>query len=183
MIEAAWQAKDVATVIAPTAVLLIGVITLLVTGERSERQRRRELHARALAAALAYAEMPFEIRRRQHEAEHRSAERVRLTTRFSDIQAELSVCQALIDAEGNDEVRAAFADLVAKTRTIAGGAARDAWTSEPIADDSGVNMPDLAQRLQELSPSRDAYARSIESAARSPWQRLKDSSALPPDYR
>jgi len=93
---AAWHAKDIAVVVAPTAVLIIGVVTLLINGERAERRRRRELYARGLTVALAYAEMPFEIRRRRHEADQRSAERVRLASRFSEVQAELSVCHALI---------------------------------------------------------------------------------------
>jgi hypothetical protein len=102
------EVQERAAVIAPAVALLVGAITLYVNGERAERRRRRELHARAMAAAIAYAEMPFAIGRRQHEPEHRSAERVRLTARFSEIQAEIAVCQALIESEGDANIAAAY---------------------------------------------------------------------------
>jgi hypothetical protein len=181
MIIAAWNVKEWAAVLAPAVALLIGVITLLINGERAERRRRRELHARGLAAAIAYAEMPFAIRRRQHELEHRSAERVRLTTRFSEIQAELSVCQALIDAEGHQQVSTAYRELVDATRRIAGGAARQAWNDDPIQQDPDVNMPAIAQELQPLAEYREGFAAAIRDAARSPWRKFQDAIELPGD--
>jgi hypothetical protein len=181
IVFAAWHAKDVATIVAPTAVLVIGVITLLVNGERAERRRRRDVYARGLAVALAYAEMPFEIRRRRHETDQRSAERVRLASRFSEVQAELSVCHALITAEGNQAVLDAYTAYVAATRVIAGGAAREAWTTEPITADRDVNMPDLGQQLQQLAPSRDEYVRQMRLASRSSLARFRDATAPPDD--
>lgn len=181
MIVAAWTLQDWAAVLAPTVVLFIGVVTLLVNGERAERQRRRELHARALAAAMAYAEMPFEIRRRRHEEGERSAERVRLTTRFSDVRAELAVCQALIDAEGNADVTTAYGELINATRRVAGGAARDAWNAEPIKRDADVNMAALAEQLQPLAAIRNRYTDEIRRAARSPWRKFRDAIETPAD--
>jgi hypothetical protein len=181
MILAAWNITEWAAVLAPGVALFIGVITLLINGERAERRRRRELHARGLAAAIAYAEMPFAIRRRQHEPEHRSAERVRLTTRFSEIQAELSVCQALIDAEGDPQVATAYRELVDATRRIAGDAARQAWNDHPIQQDPDVNMPEVAQQLQPLDEHRKRFAAAIRHAARSPWRKFQDAIELPGD--
>ncbi len=178
---AAWHANDIAVVVAPTAVLIIGVVTLLINGERGERRRRRDLYARGLTVALAYAEMPFEIRRRRHEADQRSPERVRLASRFSEVQAELSVCHALIAAEGNQAVLDAYTTYVAATREIAGGTARDAWTNEPITTDSEVNMPDLGRQLQRLAVSRDAYVEQMRLACRSPSRRFRDATAPPDD--
>lgn len=182
MILAAWAVRDWAAVLAPTVALLVGVATLLVNGERAERRRRRELHARGLAAALAYAEMPFEIRRRRHEDVERSAERVRLTTRFSEVQAELRVCETLIDADGNGTVAGRYRELVEATRRVAGGAARESWNRDPIDSDAAVNMPDLAEQLQELNEPRTRYANAIQQAARSPWRRFCDAIAVPDDY-
>jgi hypothetical protein len=157
MIFAAWDVKEWATVVAPAVVLLVGVITLYVNGERAERWRRRDLHARALAAAIAYTEMPFAIRRRQHEPEHRSAERVRLTTRFSEIQAEISVCQALIDSEGDPRISAAYRELV------------DATAASPA---SPRTMPGRTSRPQTIrtstcQPSRNSFNRSPRTIRRS----------------
>ena len=154
---------------------------MYVTGERADRWRRRELHARGMAAAIAYAEMPFAIRRRQHEQEHRSAERVRLTARFSEIQAEIAVCQAVIDSEGDPHIAAAYCELVAATRRIAGAAAREAWNDEPIGHDADVNMPAVAEQLQPLALHRERFADAIRHAARSPWRKFNDAIELPSD--
>jgi HAMP domain-containing protein len=174
MILAAWDVKEWAAVLAPGVALLLGVITLFINGERNERQRRRELHARALAATIAYAEMPFAIRRRQHEPDRRSAERVRLTTVFSQVQAEITVCQTLIDAEGDQRISAAYRELVRATRNVAGAAARDAWNDEPITRDPDVNMPAVAQQLQPLAEHREKFANAIRYASRSAWRKLDD---------
>jgi hypothetical protein len=181
MILAAWSVQERAAVIAPAVVLLVGVITLYVNGERAERWRRRELHARGMAAASAYAEMPFAIRRRQHEPEHRSAERVRLTARFSEIQAEIAVCQALIESEGDPRIAAAYRELVDATRRIAGAAAREGWDDDPIERDPDVNMPAVARELQPLEVHRERFAETIRHAARSPWRRFQDAIELPSD--
>jgi hypothetical protein len=181
MILLAWTVQEWAAVIAPAVALLVGAISLYVNGERTERRRRRELHARGMAAAIAYAEMPFAIRRRQHEHEHRSAERVRLSTRFSEIQAEIAVCQALIESEGDRRVAAAYRELVAATRRIAGAAAREAWNGGPISRDADVNMPAVAEQLQPLARHRERFADAIRQAARSPWRRFNDAIELPAD--
>jgi hypothetical protein len=93
--------------IAGAIIALAGVLAgLWIGGDRAERQRRRDLHARALAAILAYAEMPFMIRRR-YEPEHSSAERVRLAEHFSAVKAELTNCQVLLAADGAQRIATA----------------------------------------------------------------------------
>jgi hypothetical protein len=57
---------------------------------------------------MEYAEMPFATRRRRFEPEERSAERVRLTTRFSEVQAKIAACQALPAADGKPAVAEAY---------------------------------------------------------------------------
>jgi hypothetical protein len=179
MILAAWDVKEWAAALAPGVALFIGVITLLLSGERAERQRRRELYARGLAATIAYGEMPFAIRRRQHEPDRRSAERVRLTVQFSEIQAELAICQTLIDAEHDAEVAATYRDLVEATRRIAGSASRTAWNDDPIERDPDVNMPDLAEELQPLAVHRQRFADALKHATRSPWRKFRDAVEVP----
>jgi hypothetical protein len=155
------------TISAPVAGAAIGLVGILIglwiNGDRAERQRRRDLHARALNAVLAYAEMPFMIRRRRFEDDQRSAERVRLSTRFSAVKAEISTCQVLLAADGDRQLSRAYNALVEAARQTAGQEAHQAWTDDPITTDPQMNMPDLFDRLQ---PLREALARFESSLAR-----------------
>lgn len=162
----------IATISAPVAgagigaiVGLLGVLVgLWVNGDRAERQRRRNLHARALAAVIDYGEMPFMIRRRRCEPEQRSAERIRLSDHFSKVKAEISTCQVLLAADGHRQVAAAYDELVATARGVVGKEAHDAWQQEPIGEDSGMNMGPLFDRLKQfrdrLATFHDALARA-----------------------
>jgi hypothetical protein len=143
------------------AAVLIG---LWVNGDRTERQRRRDLHGRALAAVLAYGEMPFMIRRRRHEEEERSAERVRLSDHFSAIKAELGTCQVLLAADGDDKLANAYGDLVAVARTTAGAEAHEAWKEEPIASDAEMNMGPLFERLSGFHQRIESFKGDLARA-------------------
>ena len=139
---------------------LVGVaVTLLVNGAREERRRRREIHARALEAVARYYEMPFLIRRRRHDEP--SAERVRLTERFADVQAELASCEALMRADPDPAVRKAYAALVAAVRTHAGKQASSAWDTEPITSDAEMGMGDVIEALGPIGPVREACERAM----------------------
>jgi hypothetical protein len=160
------------TISAPVAGAAIGAIVgllgvlvgLWVNGDRAERQRRRELHGRALAAVLDYGEMPFMIRRRRHEPQERSAERIRLSDDFSQVKAEIATCEVLLAADGHRGISDAYEELVATARGVVGKEAHDAWQEEPISDDAGMNMGPLYDRLEEfrrqLVPFRSALARA-----------------------
>lgn len=144
---------------------LFGVLwTLWVNGDRAERQRRRELHARALEAVLAYREMPFMIRRRRHEKEERSAERVRLSSHLSEVQTELSTCEHLMAADRPDWLTKEYEKLVSTVRLTAGKEAHEAWKVDPISADSDVNMPELFARLKPLNDAVDEFRRQISWA-------------------
>jgi hypothetical protein len=122
-----FLAVTISAPIGGAAIGLAGIlIGLWINGGRTERQRRRDLHARALAAVLSYAEMPFMIRRRRYEAEERSAERVRLSTHFSTVKAELSACQVLLAADGDQGLSNAYETLVETARQTAGREAHEA---------------------------------------------------------
>jgi hypothetical protein len=137
-------------------IALMGVgATLWINGRRAERQRRRENHARAIAAVVAYYEMPFRIRRRRSEPENESSERIRLSDEFSAIQSELACCEGLIRADPNAQVRTSFEDLVATLRSCAGSEARAAWEAATISTDREMNMPALHEAL---TPVRDRQA-------------------------
>lgn len=148
-------------------IALSGVLwTLWVNGDRAERHRRRELHARALEAVLAYREMPFMIRRRRHEAEERSVERVRLSSHFSEVQTELSTCEHLLAADGPEWLAREYQKLVAIARSTAGREAHEAWNVDPIAEDSKMNMPDLFARLKPLNDEVDSFREHISWAGK-----------------
>jgi len=133
------------------AIGLAGIlIGLWINGDRTERQRRRDLHARALGAVHAYAEMPFMIRRRRHEEEHQSDERVRLSELFSEIQAELSTCQVLLAADGDQRIARGYDQLVQIARETAGQEAHRAWKQPAIRADADMNMGPLFERLEPI---------------------------------
>jgi hypothetical protein len=140
------------------------VIGLLVNGDRTERQRRRDLHARALAAVLTYGEMPFMIRRRRCEDEHASAERVRLSDHFSEVKAEIQTCQVLLAADGDERVSAAYDDLVETARATAGAEAHVGWTEPAVSSDSEMNMGPLHERLEPFRARLARFELELASA-------------------
>lgn len=148
------------------AVIAFGgvVLGLLVNGDRGERQRRRELHARALAAVLAYGEMPFAIRRRRCEDEHASAERVRLSDHFSSVKAEISTCQALLAADGHERLAVVYNDLVETARATAGEDSHEAWKAPAVTSDREMNMAAVHQRLQPFRDRLVEFELGIASA-------------------
>lgn len=128
--------------------------TLLINGARDERRRHREIHARALEAIARYYEMPFLIRRRRHDEP--SAERVRLTERFADVQAELASCEALMRADTDPDVRRAYATLIRTIRTHATGTqASSAWNAPPITSDAEMGMGDVIEALKPIDAARE----------------------------
>ncbi|UJA21150.1 hypothetical protein HJD18_13620 [Thermoleophilia bacterium SCSIO 60948] len=160
--------------VAASVGLLGAFVTLWVNGDRAERKRRRELRARALESVLAYREMPFMVRRRRCEPEERSAERVRLSSRLSAIQAELATCEQLIAADGNPRVVNEYSRLVATARSTAGGETHEAWKVEPISADSEVNMPELYGRLDPLNEAIEDFRARIEWANRSRRSKVRN---------
>lgn len=157
-------AVEVSAPLAGALIALAGVLVgLWVNGDRAERERRRQLHARSLAAVLAYSEMPFMIRRRRFEESEQSAERVRLSDHFSKIKAEVSTCQVLLAADGDEDLARAFDRLVEVTRQTAGHEAHEAWKQPAIRSDPEMNMGDLFDRLGEL---RTQLGRFEEDLAR-----------------
>jgi hypothetical protein len=147
------------------AVSLIGaMIGLWVNGDRAERQRRRELHARALTAALAYGEMPFMIRRRRSEKEVRSSERVRLSDHFSGVKAEVSACQVLLAADGDRRISRAYDKLIQVARSTAGAEAHGAWQEPPVETDEEMNTGSLFDRLAEFRRELLAFEHELSRA-------------------
>jgi hypothetical protein len=151
--------------VAGAIIALAGILVgLWVGGDRTERQRRRDLHARSLTAILSYQEMPFMIRRRRHEPEYASSERVRLAAHFSTVKAELTTCQVLLAADGDPRLAAAYDTLVEVARRTAGAEAHDAWDSPPITSDAEMNMGALFDRMGELRTQLDIFRDDLARA-------------------
>lgn len=151
------------------AIGLVGVsATLAINGHREEHRRRRDNHARAIAAVVAYSEMPFRIRRRRVETEHRSDERSRLSDAFSEIQAELASCEALIRADRDLEVRDAYEQLVTTLRVTAGKLASEAWNAAPIDEDAAMGLPELFDRLAPVR-EKQRQCEAVMAGSTRPW--------------
>jgi hypothetical protein len=158
LLIATFLSVKVSGPVAGAIIALAGVLAgLWVSGDRTERQRRRDLHARSLTAILAYQEMPFMIRRRRHESEHASGERIRLAAHFSAVKAELTTCQVLLAADGDMRLADAYDTLVEVARSTAGSEARDAWEAPPITTDAEMNMGALFDRMGDLRSQLDTF--------------------------
>jgi hypothetical protein len=173
MLVAAMIAAGSAVPLIAAAIALTGVlIGLWINGDRTERQRRRDLHARALAAVLGYAEMPFMIRRRRCEPAEQSAERVRLSDHFSAVKAELTTCQVLLGADGRPRLARAYDDLVEVARDTAGKEAHRAWKEPAIEADADMNMQALFDRLADMRFALERFQDDLARATRPRRTRL-----------
>lgn len=147
--------------LAVAGIALFGVLaTLLINGIRAERQRRRDLHTRALAAITAYGEMPYRIRRRAPGAENRA----RLSDELSLIKAEVDTCQVLLAADGDEQLSEAFDDLYELARTRVGKEAHDAWIPPVIDTDQEMNQGLLYRRLADFDARRAEFADDLRTA-------------------
>ncbi|CAI7979107.1 conserved hypothetical protein [Frankia sp. Hr75.2] len=157
------------------AALVTGIVNTVLARRSTrleERARVRTTLAEAYQAYAAYKEFPYAIRRRR--ADQPAEERIRLSESLREVQARISYYQAWTQAE-SPETGAAYNDLVAQVRRIAGGAMQKAWQDPPLDSDQGMNIgPDLVD-LSALRPAEQAFinaATSHVTALISPWRRL-----------
>lgn len=151
------------------------LVGLWVNGDRAERDRRRQLHARALKAIVDYGEMPFMIRRRRCEDSEQSAERVRLSDHFSHVKAEISACQVLLWADGDQELATAYDDVVEVARATAGQEAHVAWMEPAIKADSEMNMGAAFAKLQPFREALESFKHDLARATLPRRKRLSSS--------
>ncbi len=134
------------------------VIGLWINGARAER--RRDLHARALAAITAYGEIPYRISRRAPGQEARA----KLSDELSAMKAELDICQVLLAADGDRRLSEAFDELCITARTYAGKQSHESWNKPPPLEDAPVNRPELFQALNPFVTARDQFADELRLA-------------------
>ncbi|XUZ98710.1 hypothetical protein ACQ9ZG_26225 [Streptomyces araujoniae] len=154
----------------PYAAVLAALVTGLVLGVQARisrraqlRERKQELLASAYEVSIQYAEMAYAVRRRRADAA--AEERVRLSEQLREIQARLTWHEAWVRFEA-PEVGAAYAELVARTRTVAGQSMKDAWLSPPAADDTAMVIPTSVVDLRALADVRERYMAAVEAHLR-----------------
>jgi hypothetical protein len=161
-----WTTAAIATIVAALVSGAISLCTFWAGGVRKEQERRRALHADALAALVSYREFAYVIRRRRapipgHE-EIAGEERVRISEALRGVQKEIAYFSAWVRSEANTELADSYATLVGQTRRVAGGYMRDAWNAEPLGDDTGMNIADIDFR--PLTEYETAYMDAVQGS-------------------
>lgn len=158
------------------AAFLTAAINTWIARKKSleeDRARVRAVYAEALEAVAAYRELPYVIRRRR--ANDEAGERHRISEEGRAIQIRLSYYRAWIRAE-SPEVGHAYQSLLDRLRTVAGAAARTAWTEPPAQTDTGMN---ISSSIIDLSPVNDLEEHYIAVAAWDLQHRRTWRAALP----
>lgn len=104
------------------------------------------------------------IRRRRWEPDEQSAERVRLSDHFSAVNIEVSTCQVLLAADGDQRVSRSYDSLIEVARSTAGVEAHKAWNEPPIKTDAEMNLEPLFSRLAQLRQEFLAFERELRRA-------------------
>jgi hypothetical protein len=158
-----------AAVIAAVVGALVNLWLARRKGAEDERARVRATFAEAYEAVAQYKEFPYAIRRRRDNDP--AGERVRLSDALREVQARLSYYTLWVKAE-SDDVGAAYDDLVANLRRVAGRACHDAWEASPASSDAEMNIgPDVVD-LRALTSYEHAYVQAVHDHLQS-WKRLR----------
>jgi hypothetical protein len=162
--QSGWTTAAIATIVAAAVSGLVSLGTSWADGVRKEQDRRRSLYANALAVLVAYREFAYVIRRRRaplpgHE-QIAGDERVRISEAFREVQKELAYFTAWLDSEATVDIGERYRALVDETRKLAGGYMRDAWNSQALDHDSGMNIADIDFR--SLEPLERAYLAAVQ---------------------
>jgi hypothetical protein len=148
-----WVAPAIVAAIVAAAVSLT---TFALTGRRARLDRQRQLFADAFEAVTEYREYPYIVRRRS--ADERAKERTRISSDLSRVQARLNALQARMLVEA-PYVGERYADVVQKTKQVAGGMIRAAWDNEPVSDDASMHAPQYD--FSELEQADAQYLRAV----------------------
>lgn len=117
-------------VVAGSAVLAALLTHYLELNER-ERNKRKEVYAEALQAALAWREMLYRVRRRQTTKEDERA----ITDQFHNLQERLDYYDGLVWSHSKSLGRS-YRKLVKKVRSSTLPLIRKAWKAKPIPPQS-----------------------------------------------
>lgn len=142
-------------VVAALVSAAVTIATLIVQGNRSERERKREVYANAFAAYTAYREFPYAIERRESES---PAERRRISGQLARVQERIGFHEAWIECESK-EVGQAYQALLTQARETAGERMHKAWRRPGISSDAEMNLPPLD--LARLKPLEQAFLEAV----------------------
>ncbi|MFH9688331.1 hypothetical protein ACH4LE_18740 [Streptomyces sp. NPDC017413] len=161
---------DAIKALGPYAAVFAALVTGLVLGVQARIGRRAQLHERkqelfasAYEVSIQYAEMAYAVRRRRADAA--AEERVRLSEQLREIQSRLTWHEAWVRFEA-PEVGAAYDELVAHTRTVAGQSMKEAWRSPPAGDDPAMVISTSVVDLRVLADVRERYMAAVEAHLR-----------------
>ena len=151
------DAAITAAIVAAAVAVAVSLIGFWITGVSTERARRRELYADALAAVAGYREFAYVVRRRRHDDP--AGERVRISEAMREVQHDLSRFEALMKVERALAVATAYRQLVIKTRQVAGGYISAGWNAASITRDEEMNISDV--NYASLTEFDDAYLAAV----------------------
>ena len=143
--------------------------TILTTSSRARRDRLASLYADALSAVSEYIEGPYRIRRR---TQGEAGQRFTITTRLSDVKAQIDHSENMLVLHARPKVASAFHAYVHAAQREAGTQMHDAWKHPGISDDHEVNL--FRPYPREQSDPLRAHAVAVMQAdlalrAMKPW--------------
>lgn len=141
--EAAGSTSADSSLLAPAIVAAIvagavSVMTFMLAGRRARLDRQRQVFADAFQAVMEYREYPFIVRRRN--PVEAAEERRRISGDLSRVQARMNAFKARLLVE-DPYIGRCYAELVKKTRQVAGAMIKAAWDSAPVAADEEMHAP------------------------------------------
>jgi len=151
--DSAWVAP---TIVISIVALAVSVATFFLAGRRARLDRQRQVFADAFEAVMEYREYPFIVRRRS--PEEPAKERQRIAGELSKVQARLNAFKARLLVE-DLHVGQRYAELVKKTRQIAGAMIKAAWDNPPVSADEDRHAPKYD--FSELDRPDNDYLRAV----------------------
>jgi hypothetical protein len=144
------------TIVISIVALAVSLWTFFLSGRRARLDRQRQVFADAFEAVMEYREYPFIVRRRNKD--DLVNERQRISSDLSKVQAKLNAFKARLLVE-DPAIGQGYAELVKKTRQIAGAMIKAAWDNPPVAGDEEMHAPPYD--FSELVEPDNAYLQAV----------------------
>ena len=134
--ESLWEVLGSAGIFTAAAAVLVVLLKFAMDASAGLSQRRRERYAELVAALVAWAELPFRIRRRISDE---PAVRAELAAQVHQLQERLVVGGAELAAECT-WLSKRFDASLATIKSVTAPFLADAWQSAPIDSPEGMNL-------------------------------------------
>jgi hypothetical protein len=159
--EAAESTSADASLLAPAIVAavvagVVALMTFVLAGRRARLDRQRQVFRHAFEAVMEYREYPYIVRRRS--PDEPAEERRRITGDLSRVHARLSAFEARLLVE-NPYIGQCYAELVQRTRQVAGAMIKAAWDNDPVAADREMHAPPYD--FMDLDQYDERYLRAV----------------------